>query len=322
MATVEVRGKTREGDVATSTPLRVHEVLPERTRPGRSPASSSRVPRLLPLVRLLVTVVLLGVLVARFGAAAFRPALDVLAPWPIVAALVLGGAAIAAQSARWRVVVLGSGQPLGRRRALVECYRSSALNSVLPGGIAGDAWRAWRQRIDAPRGWVPSAVSVATERVAGLGVLLATAATVMLVEGHPAYAGCALVGAVVACLVIGRPMQRMTASDRARVWGWSAVALFGLVALTVVVGRTLDVPGGIAVLMTLGVVQLAGMSVPLSIGGWGPREAAGALAASLVGVAPSAGIAMAAGYGLLTMVAVLPGFVAMLIPTAAASRTR
>ena len=88
------------------------------------------------------------------------------------------------------------------------------------------------------------------------------------------------------------------------------------------VGRTLDVPGGIGVLMTLGVVQLAGMSVPLSIGGWGPREAAGALAASLVGVAPSAGIAMAAGYGLLTMVAVLPGFVALLIPTAAASRTR
>jgi hypothetical protein len=273
-------------------------------------------------VRLLVTVVLLGGLVARFGAAAFRPALDVLVAWPIVAALVLGGAAIAAQSARWRVVVLGSGHPLGRRRALVECYRSSALNSVLPGGIAGDAWRAWRQRIDAPRGWAPSAVSVATERVAGLGVLLATAAVVLLVEGHPEYAGCALVGAVVACLVIRRPMQRLTASDRACVWGWSTVALLALVALTVVVGRTLDVPGGIGVLMTLGVVQLAGMSVPLSIGGWGPREAAGALAASLVGVAPSAGIAMAAGYGLLTMVAVLPGYVALLIPTAAASRTR
>jgi glycosyltransferase 2 family protein len=266
--------------------------------------------------------VLLGVLVARFGAAAFRPALDVLAPWPIVAALVLGGAAIAAQSARWRVVVLGSGNPLGRRRALVECYRSSALNSVLPGGIAGDAWRAWRQRIDAPRGWVPSAVSVATERVAGLGVLLTTAAVVLLVEGHPAYAGCALVGAVAACFMIRRPMQRLTAADRACVWGWSAVALTALVALAVVVGRTLDVPGGIGVLMTLGVVQLAGMSVPLSIGGWGPREAAGALAASVVGVAPSAGIAMAAGYGLLTMVAVLPGFVALLIPTAAASRTR
>jgi hypothetical protein len=291
--------------VATSTPLRVHEVLPERTRPGRSPASTSWAPRLLPIARLLVTVVLLGVLVARFGAAAFRPALDVLAPWPMVAALVLGGAAIAAQSARWRVVVLGSGYPLGRRRALVECYRSSALNSVLPGGIAGDAWRAWRQRIDAPRGWVPSAVSVATERVAGLGVLLATAAVVLLVEGHPAYAGCAMVGAVAACLMIRRPMQRLTAADRARVWG-----------------RTLDVPGGIGVLVTLGVVQLAGMSVPLSIGGWGPREAAGALAASLVGVAPSAGIAMAAGYGLLTMVAVLPGVVALLIPTAAASRTR
>jgi hypothetical protein len=193
---------------------------------------------------------------------------------------------------------------------------------VLPGGIAGDALRAWRQRTDAPRGWVPSAVSVATERVAGLGLLLATAAAVLLVEGQPAYAAAAMVGAFVAWLVIRRPMQRLTSRDRAAVWGWSAAALLALVALTVVVGRTLDVPGGLGVLVTLGVIQLAGMSVPLSIGGWGPREAAGAVAASLVGVAPTAGIAMAAGYGLLTTVSVLPGFIATVIPTVASTRTR
>jgi hypothetical protein len=100
------------------------------------------------------------------------------------------------------------------------------------------------------------------------------------------------------------------------------LALLALLALSLVVGETLDVFGGIGVLMTLGVVQLAGMSVPLSIGGWGPREAAGALAASLVGVHPAVGIAMAAGYGLLATVSALPGFVALVIPTAVPPRTR
>ena len=46
------------------------------------------------------------------------------------------------------------------------------------------------------------------------------------------------------------------------------------------------------------------------------------MTASLVGIAPAAGIAMAAGYGLLTMVSVLPGFVTLVIPTAATTRTR
>jgi glycosyltransferase 2 family protein len=297
--------------MATSMSTRV--VRPsEQARPTRS----SQRDLYLAILRLTVTVALLGILVQRFGAEAFRPALDVLAPWPVLAALVLGGSAIAAQSARWRVVVRGSGLPLSRRTALVECYRSSALNSVLPGGIAGDALRAWRQRVDAPRGWVPGAVSVATERIAGLCVLLAAAAVVLTTEGQPAYALGAAVGAVIALLVILRPLRRLEPRDHAAVWGWSVVALLALVALSVVVGVTLDVPGGLDVILTLGVVQLAGMSVPLSIGGWGPREAAGAIAASLVGVDPSVGLAMAAGYGLLTFVAVLPGFLAVALPTA------
>ena len=133
-------------------------------------------------------------------------------------------------------------------------------------------------------------------------------------------------GAQGLCLLRGQVHGVVELLAQARRLRLERAALVGEVdgdaSFVAVVPPTLDVPGGIGVLMTLGVVQLAGMSVPLSIGGWGPREAAGALAASLVGVAPSAGIAMAAGYGLLTMVAVLPGFVALLIPTAAPSRTR
>lgn len=295
--------------------------VPRSTTPA--PARTSGRRRLImALVRVAVTVVLLAVLVQRFGAAAFRPALDVLAPVPIVAGLVLGGIAVVAQSVRWRVVVLGAGHSLARRQALVECYRSSAINSVLPGGVAGDALRAWRQRVDEPRGWMPSAVSVATERIAGLCVLLTAAAVVLAVGDHPAYTAGAAVAAGIAWLLIRRPLGRLHARDQALVWAWSALALAALLALSVVVGLTLDVSSSPRVLLTLGVVLLAGMSVPLSIGGWGPREAAGAIAASLVGVDPALGLAMAAGYGLLSTVSVLPGFVALVIPTAVADRMR
>ena len=63
------------------------------------------------------------------------------------------------------------------------------------------------------------------------------------------------------------------------------------------------------------------MAVPLSLGGWGPREGAGALAAIAVGMPAAVGVGVAAGYGLLAMVSVLPGFVALgNLPQAGAAR--
>src|SRR4051812_48301600 len=70
---------------------------PVRAAPTRSIVDVAH--RLLPVARVVVPLLLLALLVKRLGAAAFRPALGVLSPLPLVAALVLGGLAIAAQSA-------------------------------------------------------------------------------------------------------------------------------------------------------------------------------------------------------------------------------
>lgn len=270
--------------------------------------------RLLPVARIVVPVLLLALLVQRLGGAAFLPALDVLSPLPLLAALVLGGLAVAAQAARWRLVMAGLGPSIGARHALLECYRSSALNTVLPGGIAGDVLRAWRQRGAASKGWRSGAVSVAAERIAGLCVLMVAVSGVLLVQGQPAYAGGAVAVAVMAWVVTRRPLSRLTRRDQGAVWGWSVVALAALLALTVVVAAAVGLPEGPGVVATLGLVVLAGMSLPLSLGGWGPREAAGALAALLVGAPAATGVAVAAGYGLLATISVLPGFVALVIP--------
>ena len=100
--------------------------------------------------------------------------------------------------------------PIGRREALAECYRASALNTVLPGGVAGDVLRAWRQRARAPEGWRPAAGSVLADRMTGLCLFLAAAAVVL---GNPvsARARSSLRGRFARCLV-----RRSTSTATAR----------------------------------------------------------------------------------------------------------
>jgi glycosyltransferase 2 family protein len=236
----------------------------------------------------------------------------VVAPVPLLAALLLGGVAVVAHAERWRVVMHGAGLPLGRSEAVAEYYRSSALNSVLPGGVAGDVLRAWRQRTGAPRGWRAGAVSVLTERAAGLCLLLAVAAAVLFVLAPPVYPAVVATALAGVAWAVSRPaLRRLSVRDRAAVWGWSAVALAALLGMTAVVAVTIGVADDPGVVAALGLALLAGTAVPLNLGGWGPREAAGALAAVMVGVPPAVGLAFAAGYGLLATVSVLPGFVVL-----------
>lgn len=267
---------------------------------------------LLLALRVGVPVLVLAALAYRFGPDAFRPALAVVAPGPLTAALLLGGVAVVAHTARWRVVLRGTGLALDRGEALAEYYRSSALNAVLPGGVGGDVLRAWRRRTEAPRGWRPGAVSVLAERTAGLSLLLAGTAVVLVATAAPVLP--AAVAAALAALAwtVSRPtLLRLSRRERAAVWGWSALALAALLALTFVVALTIGVAASPGVVAALGLVLLGATSVPLNLGGWGPREAAGALAATMVGVPPSVGLAFAAGYGLLATVSVLPGFLVL-----------
>jgi glycosyltransferase 2 family protein len=56
------------------------------------------------------------------------------------------------------------------------------------------------------------------------------------------------------------------------------------------------------------VVLLAG-SIPLSVGGWGPREGIAGWAFAVAGLGASTGVAASALFGVLAMIAVAPGLV-------------
>jgi uncharacterized membrane protein YbhN (UPF0104 family) len=55
------------------------------------------------------------------------------------------------------------------------------------------------------------------------------------------------------------------------------------------------------------------MALPLNIGGWGPREGVMAVAFGAVGLGAAQGLTTAVVYGVLSLIACLPGAVVLLL---------
>lgn len=87
----------------------------------------------------------------------------------------------------------------------------------------------------------------------------------------------------------------------------SFVVVGSYVALGLVAARAVgvDTPG--ATLLPLVAPVLMAMLIPVGVGGWGVREGAAALLWTAVGLPPSDGVAIFVAYGVLALVAALPG---------------
>lgn len=248
----------------------------------------------------------------------------------VLAALAVGLLTTLCAAGRWCLVARGLGVALPFGTAVADTYRASFLNSVLPAGVLGDVHRAVRHGRDDGRGLR----AVVLERtagqvvvvVAGLAVLLAR--PVLLGGLLPALgAGLALLGAV--ALVAWRvPRVRAllgaAASDvrvLARRTGPAVVALSltalaGYLALFVVAARAAGATAPVGELLPLLVLSLLAMVLPLNVGGWGPREAVGAVAFSAAGLGAAQGLTAAVVYGVLGMIACLPGLGVVLLARA------
>ena len=76
-----------------------------------------------------------------------------------------------------------------------------------------------------------------------------------------------------------------------------------------------------AQLLVLALLVLLGASIPLSIGGWGPREGVAGWAFAVVGLGAPAGVTAAVLFGVLALIAVAPGAVMSLIYATRKSRS-
>lgn len=254
------------------------------------------------LLRATLALAVLAILVDRFGTAPFLAALDHVTPGTVVAALALTLLSTVCCAARWVWVAHRLGHPLDLPTALAAYYRSLLLNQTLPTGVLGDVHRAWQQR---------TVRSVVWERVLGQVVLVTGASATLLVLPSPLPRGPVAVAGL-AALLLGAGLARWAPRAFATPDLWrplllSAGAIAGNVALLLVALRAVLPHAGLVTALPLLVAVLLASSLPISLAGWGPREGAAALVFGLAGLGGEAGLTVAATYGVLGLLAALPG---------------
>lgn len=305
---------------------------PGGTPAGRAARGSRRtaVTRWWPRVRLVAGGLVLAAVIWRLGTGPFWAGLTAVTPPAMLAALAIGAVTTMCSAWRWRVVAerLGVGLPL--RTAVAAYYGSQFLNSMLPGGVLGDVHRAVRHgrtTADPARGLR----SVAWERVTGPVVHLALTALLLallpLPGALPSWWPVLLVGAVVALAGVGLVLRGTrwaaiaVADARAallarKAWPQvltaSVVVVLGHALTFIIAARITGVTAPAAQLFPVAMLVLAAMVLPLNIGGWGPREGVAAALFAAAGWGAAQGVAAATAFGVLALIATLPGLVVLL----------
>ena len=295
-----------------------------------------------PLVKVVAGVGILVALVVRLGAQAFVDGLTSIGVGSVLAALALGLLTTAASAARWCIVARGLGLRLPLATAVSDCYRAVFLNSVLPAGVLGDVHRAvgyGRSIGDVGRGVRVVAIERVTGQLAiivvGLGVLLASRPTLLgaMVPGRSGGAELLAVLVALGAAVLWTARHPRAARIRTALrsactearsgalsrstWpgllALSVVTLAGYLALFFVAARVAGSHASLGELLPLLVLGLLAMALPLNIGGWGPREGVMAVAFGAVGLGAAQGLTTAVVYGVLSLIACLPGAVVLLL---------
>ncbi|MFK7890675.1 MAG: lysylphosphatidylglycerol synthase transmembrane domain-containing protein [Granulosicoccus sp.] len=251
-----------------------------------------------------------------------------------IAAILMVQVQIILSAQRWRLTAKRLGLQIGILRSICEYYLGTLANMVLPGGVVGDASRIYRNR--QPDGLAVSAHAVVLERTAGqIALFFITLAgcvlwPVFMRSSFPQFglwllivtlSLLALVGLCIYLLVrfapkalsrflvdFGPSIQIAWLADRQ--WIRQAVLSIGIVFtyLLIFFFSALAVGEPLSVVATLTVVPLVllSMVVPVSVGGWGIREAAAASLWPIVGLSSEAGVATSIVYALVTIIGCLP----------------
>lgn len=240
---------------------------------------------------------------------------------------------------RWQFTATLIDVPVRFIYALREYYLALLVNQLLPGGVLGDAGRAHRHATQAQskgRAWRAVIIERSSGQVAvvlltftalmlsplwysalgggvitAVGLSAAAALTLMIVSGFllrkrlsvwlsqlPSW-----------CQALARDIDRGLL--RRNVWpkqllsSLIIVLSYGLVM--VCAARAIGVELPALEVLSLTPVLLLAMLIPFSVAGWGLREGAAAGVWALVGLPPAQGVAVSLAYGVLVLLASLPG---------------
>lgn len=244
--------------------------------------------------------------------------------WWLALAFCLLTVQLIASALRWQLTAQQLGQGFTRRRAVGEYYLSMLCNLTLPGGVLGDAGRAWRGRTQAGLGTAVSAVVI--ERLAGQ-VAMISVLTIAIT--HTAFGNHWLLGlaavTILAALLLWRGPSWLTRFGHAIRKSWfTRRAWPGQLSLTIIV-LACNLGAFAACATAIGVsfssvssalvvlpLTLMVMVLPVSVAGWGLRESAAATLWPMAAISSEAAVAASILYGVVATASALPGLVAPL----------
>ena len=231
----------------------------------------------------------------------------------------------------------GLGVDLSLPAAVAAYYRSMFINVTVPGGIVGDVHRGvshGREVNDVGR----ALRAVAWERSAGQVVQVVLTIVVLLVLPSPVHSAMPLVAIAVALAALGIALVARARPGRGRsVWArfrravagdirdallarraWlgivlaSAVVVAGHALTFLIAARTAGTTAPLSQMLPIALLVMMAMVLP-SVGGWGPREGITAWAFGAAGLGAQRGVATAVVYGIMVLVACLPGAAVLVV---------
>jgi uncharacterized membrane protein YbhN (UPF0104 family) len=237
---------------------------------------------------------------------------------------------------RWRTVARALDIELSMGTAVAAYYRSLFINVTVPGGIVGDVHRGLSHGHDTRK--VGRALrAVAWERFAGQVVQIVLTVVVLLALPSPVHAAMPLVavGLVVAVLVAAlvarlRPggesaFARVRATVVADVRGAllargarlgvalaSALIVAGHALTFVIAAHAAGTSASLSRMLPIALLAMMAMTLP-NVAGWGPREGVTAWAFGAAGLGAGAGVTTSVVYGVMAIVAALPGAAVLLV---------
>ncbi|MBL4683159.1 MAG: flippase-like domain-containing protein [Nannocystaceae bacterium] len=281
------------------------------------------------LLALTATVVDLSGLMARLASIQMLP---------VLVALAVSVPQLAITAWRWHFTAGRMDLPLPFVVAWREYYVSTLLNSVLPGGVLGDASRVVRLSAQSPDFAGKVARCVVIERASGqiaLWLIIAVGVVAWGVTGPIAVAPWLLAGGV-AVLALVMLALRSSVVARSRFGagirtagaelrsamvsrGAWAVQLAASVAAVGLLGAmfylcivAVGAPVSAAQALLIAPLVLAASALPISVGGWGVREATAAGLFELMGLSAVSGAAASAAFGAVSLLSAAPGAVLLL----------
>lgn len=279
------------------------------------------------------TLALLIIIIQRADLAGLAQSLSRISWTAIICCLALVQVQIVLSALRWRFTARRLGQDIAPFTAIREYYVASLLNQTLPGGMGGDALRAWRMRSDEHGGWKQSAKAVIFERLSGQIALFLLALIGLSIwpfvsnsdnvqsSWHFIILG---IAAIAAAILITIWIKRRNGENnllesllnvfvRRKAWlfqtSTSAAILFAYVAVFLItahaMGSSLPWIAGLTIIPFC----LVAMLIPTGFGGWGTREAAAMALWPLLGASSADGLAASISYGWLSLAGAAPGIV-------------